>query len=260
MDDARVSRWGGQFAGKVAMVTGAGSGIGRAAALALAAEGATVAMSDVDPAGLEESRRLAQGDGHGTHVLDVTDGQAVAATIAGILDRHGRLDCAVNAAGISGPSGTPLADLAEEDFDRVFAINARGVWLCMKHQIAAMAPRGGGCIVNVASGAAHVAVPGSGAYVGSKHAVLGLTKAAAADYAARGIRVNALCPGFTRTPMAMGSLARMGLAEADAAASAPIGRISEPEEQAEAILFLCSHGARFMAGAGLVADGGHSIV
>jgi NAD(P)-dependent dehydrogenase (short-subunit alcohol dehydrogenase family) len=256
---AQQAKWGGQFRGKVAMVTGAASGIGRAAALALAREGALLVLADQNQIGLDETLRLC-GEGHLAQPADVTDGEAVAALTALALARFGRLDCAVNAAGISGPSGTPLAALCEQDFDRVFAINAKGVWLCMKHQIDAMLAQGGGAIVNVASGAAHVAVPGSGAYVGSKHAVLGLTKAAAADYAGQGIRVNAICPGFTRTPMAMGSLEMMGLGEADAAATAPIGRIGEAEEQANAILFLLSDNASFMAGHGLVADGGHSIV
>ncbi len=257
---ATGSRWSDQFVGRAVMVTGAASGIGRAVALAFAREGAQLALADRDEAGLAETLRLTGTNRHWASPLDVRDGAAVAQFVSEAVDRFGRIDCAVNAAGISGPSATPLADLAEEDFDRIIGINTKGVWLCMKHQIPAMIEAGGGAIVNIASGAALVAVPGSGAYVGSKHAVLGLTKAGAADYASQGVRINALCPGFTRTPMAMGSLAAMGLGEADAAATAPIRRIAEAEEQAEAALFLCSEKASFLAGHGLVADGGHSIV
>jgi NAD(P)-dependent dehydrogenase (short-subunit alcohol dehydrogenase family) len=254
------SRWGNQFIGKTVMVTGAASGIGRAVALAFAQEGALLALADRDETGLAETLRLTGSNRHWASALDVTDRAAVEDFVAGAVERFGRLDCAVNAAGISGPSATPIADLSEEDFDRIMGINAKGVWLCMKYQIPAMLAHGGGAIVNVASGTAIVAVPGSAAYGGSKHAVMGLTKGAAADCARHGVRINALCPGFTRTPMAMGSLTAMGLGEPDAVASAPIQRISEAEEQADAVLFLCSDRSAFMAGHGLVVDGGHSIV
>lgn len=252
---------GGELAGKVAMVTGAASGIGRAVALLFVNEGATIGIGDLDTAGLAETERLLGDAAVLSRRLDVTDDGDVERFVAELVGKAGRLDCAVNAAGLAVRDTRPTAMADVQDFQRVMHVNVTGVFLCMRHQLQAMLAAGnGGAIVNVASGAAYVAVPGNAAYVASKHAVMGLTKCAAADHAAEGIRVNALCPGFTRTPMAMTSLAVMGVAESDAAASAPANRIAEPSEQAEAALFLCSGKAAFMVGHGLVVDGGHSIV
>jgi NAD(P)-dependent dehydrogenase (short-subunit alcohol dehydrogenase family) len=183
----------------------------------------------------------------------------VAGFIAHVVVTWGRLNCAVNNAGIRSQV-LPLADFTEEAYDRIMAINTRGVWLCMKHEIRAMLAQGGGAIVNVASGAGLVAVPRAGTYVASKHAVLGLTRAGAADYAGAGIRINAICPGYTRTPMALGSLSDSGISEDQVAAALPIGRVAQPEEQAAAVLYLCSDDATYMAGHAMVVDGGHSII
>lgn len=250
----------GEFQDRVVMVTGGGSGIGRAIAQAFAQEGAKVAIGDINEDGLAETRRLVPYGNWLARRLDVTDDADVAGFIDAVSQSFGRLDHAVNAAGVTSAASQPAAEFDVAEFERVIRINLTGTFICMRHQIAAMLESGGGAIVNIASGAGVVAVPGNAPYGASKHGVLGLTKNAAADYAAKGIRINALCPGFTRTPMAMGSIVAMGIEEADAAASAPINRIAEPEEQAAAALFLCSDRASFMVGHGLLVDGGHSIV
>jgi NAD(P)-dependent dehydrogenase (short-subunit alcohol dehydrogenase family) len=253
----------GRFGGKVAFVSGAAGGIGSAIALAFAREGARLALTDAEAGGLERTGRAARELGAEViaEPFDITRSAAIEALIARAVAAWGRLDCAVNNAGIRCEV-LPLADFSEEAYDRLMAINAKSVWLGMKHQIRQMLAQqpAGGAIVNTASGAGIVAVPGHGTYVASKHAVVGLTKAGAADYARYGIRINALCPGYTRTPMALGSLADSGATEEQVAAALPAGRVADPAEQAAAVLFLCSDDARYMAGHALVVDGGHSIV
>ena len=251
-----------EFEGKAVFVSGAAGGIGRSVALAFAREGARLAITDVNEKELNATAQTARNCGAEviTEVFDITKDAAVAAFIKRTVDKFGRLDCAVNNAGIRSEV-LPLADFSEEAFDQVIAINLKSVWLCMKHEIHAMLKSGGGCIVNVASGAGIVTVPNNGSYVASKHGVVGLTKAGGIDYARQGIRINALCPGYTRTPMALGSIEDAeGLTLDGVAAALPMGRICEPEEQANAVLFLCSDRASYLIGHALVVDGGYSIV
>ena len=254
---------GARFGKKVVFVSGAAGGIGSAIARGFAREGARLALTDVDADGLRQVERTLLDLGAEVigECFDITRGNAIESFLERVVRTWGRLDCAVNNAGIRSEV-LPLAEFSEAAFDRLMAINTKSVWLCMKHEIRHMLAQqpAGGAIVNLASGAGLVAVPGAGTDVASKHAVVGLTKAGAADYARHGIRINALCPGYTRTPMALGSLADSGVTEDQVAAALPAGRVAEPDEQAAAVLFLCSQEASYMAGHALVVDGGHSIV
>jgi NAD(P)-dependent dehydrogenase (short-subunit alcohol dehydrogenase family) len=245
------------FGVKVALVTGAASGIGRASALAFARAGARVVVADVDEAGGRETVRLiADGGGEATFVrTNVTQSDEVAALVAAAVDAYGRLDCAHNNAGIGGEVAD-LADYPEADWHRVLAVNLTGIWFCLKHELRRMAAQGSGAIVNTASVAGLKGAAGASAYVASKHGVVGLTRTAAAEYAKAGIRVNAVCPGWIRTPMVEGDFAAHPELEAYAANRAPMRRLGTPEEVAEAVLWLCSEAASFVTGAVLVADGG----
>jgi NAD(P)-dependent dehydrogenase (short-subunit alcohol dehydrogenase family) len=244
--------------GRVALVTGAGSGIGRASARAFAREGARVVVSDVDVAGGEETVQLIQElGGESTFVpADVANGEHVAQLVAATLDRYGRLDCAHNNGGIEGPLAS-VVDLAEDDWDRVIDINLKGVWWCLKHEIRAMLLAGGGAIVNTASVSGLKGFPPLlPAYVASKFGVVGLTAVTARSYAPQGIRVNAVCPGAIDTPMLdrIGDGAqRLGVAMI---AENPIGRLGTPEEVAAAVVWLCSDAASFITGQTLTIDGG----
>lgn len=247
--------------GAVALVTGASAGIGRAAAMRLAAEGARVVVSDVAEAGGKETAAMiAAAGGDAAFVrADVARGGDVEALVAATVERFGRLDCAVNNAGVLSAL-RPLAEQDEAEWDRVMDINAKGVFLCLKAQIPRMVQGGGGRIVNVASIAGLVGYPHGGPYVASKHAVVGLTRNAALEYARQGIRVNAICPGGVDTPMldaaaaAMSGGAKTSHEVMDAAH--PIGRIGTPEEVAELILWLCSDRCGFLTGAIIPVDGG----
>src|SRR5215510_187734 len=228
--------------GKVAVVTGASSGIGRASALVFAREGAKVVVADVIVTGGEETVRLIKAAG-------------VEAMVNTAVATYGRLDCAHNNAGVEGAMGT-TADYTEADWDRVIRVNLTGVWLCMKYEIPQMLKEGGGAIVNTASGAGLVGVPRMPAYIASKHGVVGLTRTAALEYAKSGVRVNAVCPGVIQTPMVERVTAkRPGMAERMAAAE-PVGRMGKPEEIAEAVVWLCSDAASFVTGHAMSVDGG----
>jgi NAD(P)-dependent dehydrogenase (short-subunit alcohol dehydrogenase family) len=244
-----------RFVGKVALITGAGGGIGRATALAFAAEGARVVVADWNEAtatATAEAVRSARGEALFVRV-DVSDEAQVAAMVAQTLAKFGRLDVAFNNAGVDlhGPS---ITELDEKSWDRVLDINLKGVWLCLKHEIPAMLERGG-AIVNMASVGGVVAAPGLGAYIAAKHGVVGLTRTAALEFIGRGIRINALCPGATKTPLLDDWLSTPGVAEA-IRKQHPIGRWAKPEEIARAVLFLASEDASFIVGLPLVVDGG----
>ena len=247
----------GMFEGKVALVTGAGGGIGRATALAFAREGARVVASDVDGAGGDETARLvADAGGTAVHVAcDVTRSGEVEALVGAAVDAFGRLDCAHNNAGIEGTYAR-TADCDEEDFDRTCAVNLKGVYLCLKSEIAHMLGAGGGAIVNTASVAGVEGAKNLPAYVASKHGVMGLTRTAALEYATRGIRVNAVCPGPIRTRMLEAIMEENPRMEPAMIAAVPMRRLGAPEEIAEAVVWLCSDRASYVTGQGLVVDGG----
>jgi NAD(P)-dependent dehydrogenase (short-subunit alcohol dehydrogenase family) len=247
----------GLVAGKVALITGGGSGIGRASALTFAREGAKVVVADVAVEGGEETVQLIQQRGGEAIFVktDVSRAAEVEALVARAVQTYGRLDCAHNNAGIEGAAATTV-DYAEDAWERVIAINLKGVWLCMKYEIPHLLKQGGGAIVNTASTAGLVGYRGGSAYVASKHGVVGLTKTAALEYAKAGVRVNAVCPGAIDTPM-MGRLTghRPQRAERMAAAE-PVGRMGQPKEIAEAVVWLCSEAASFVTGHAMAVDGG----
>jgi NAD(P)-dependent dehydrogenase (short-subunit alcohol dehydrogenase family) len=243
------------LADRVAIITGASRGIGAATARALAAEGAKVALAARDGERLAQLAAEIEADG-GTALsvpTDVGDPDDVERMVARTLDAFGRLDIAFNNAAGGGHPPTPLTDVAIADFDSALAINLRGTFLCLKHEIAAMLESGGGTIVNMSSTAGLEAVGGLAAYVSSKHGIIGLTKVAALEYAARGIRVNAVAPG----PILTENLERAGeVAQQGAAQAVPMHRIGRPEEVAATVVWLCSDAASFLTGATVPIDGG----
>jgi len=245
------------LAGKVALVTGAGSGIGRASALAFAREGAKVIVADVaTDGGRETAHSIEEQGGEAFFVqADVSAAGDVREMIERAVTTYGRLDCAFNNAGIEGEMAT-TAECSEDNFDRTIAINLKGVWLCMKYELPQMLEQGGGAIVNCASIAGLVGFPNLPAYTASKGGIVQLTRTAALEYAQSGIRVNALCPGVIHTPMVDRITNRDPETEAQFTAMEPIGRMGAPEEMAEAALWLCSDAASFVTGHPLVADGG----
>lgn len=247
----------GRVQGKVALVTGGASGIGRATALAFAREGAKVVVSDVVVAGGEETVALIKAAGGDALFVkaDVAKPAEVDALIARVVAAYGRLDCACNNAGIEGAM-TSTVDCSEENFDRTIAVNLKGVWLCMKAEITQMLKQGGGAIVNTASVAGLVGFAGLPAYVASKHGVVGLTKTAALEYAKSGIRINAVCPGVIQTPMLERLFQSSPQAGENIAALEPVGRLGKPEEIAEAAVWLCSDAASFVTGLPMAVDGG----
>ena len=243
--------------GEVALVTGAAGGIGRSTALLFAAEGARVVVADVDAERLDETVTLIAGAGGEAVAVtaDVTDEDQVRAAVDTAVSRFGRLDCAHNNA---GTSGTPSAfhDLTLEDWNRVVGLNLTGVFLCLKHELAVMAPAGRGAIVNTSSGAGVIGFPGLPHYVASKHGVLGLTKTAAQEYVRQGIRVNAICPGTTDTPMMQAFIGGDPAMEAFMRKTVPTGEMGRPEQVAEAVVWLCSDRASFVNGETMLVDGG----
>jgi NAD(P)-dependent dehydrogenase (short-subunit alcohol dehydrogenase family) len=245
--------------GASAVVTGASGGMGRAIALGLAGAGARVVVGDVAKDGLEETAELVRAAGGEVVVVptDVSDSAQVQALVAAAVQAHGRLDCAVNAAAIEVETAT-LADCEDDVFDRVIAVNLRSVFLCVKHEVRVMRTTGGGSVVNIASTNSFRPQPHQPAYTASKHGVLGLTRAAAVDHAADGVRVNAICPGAIETPMLLGSIARKGRDPEEVARRLSLlGRFGRPEEIAEAALWLCSSASSFTTGHALAVDGGY---
>jgi NAD(P)-dependent dehydrogenase (short-subunit alcohol dehydrogenase family) len=251
----------GMLDGKIALVTGGGGGIGRATALVMMREGARVAVADFNAAAAHDTvaQINAQGGQAITLTGDVTSAEAVRAMVDDTVTAYGRLDCAFNNAGIAGyqvdASGKKTAEWSEESFDRMIAVNLKGVWLCMVEEIRRFeAQGGGGAIVNTGSIAGLVGLPTSSAYVAAKHGVLGLTKTAAIEYAGADIRVNAVCPGYIQTQMTQDAMRRRGDA---ILAQTPMGRMGQPGEIAEMVAWLCSDRASYITGACYNVDGGY---
>ncbi|WP_431301606.1 SDR family NAD(P)-dependent oxidoreductase [Sediminicoccus sp. BL-A-41-H5] len=241
------------LAGKVALVTGGASGIGRATALAMAGEGARVLVADRDGAARTAAAIVQAGGEARAIAADVTDEADVAAMVRAAVETFGALHCAFNNAGVAPAEPQPLAGISAGEWARVINVNLTGVFLCMRHEIAAMTS--GGAIVNTASIAGRIALPKAGAYVAAKHGVIGLTRAAALDHAKDGIRVNAICPGYVETPLAHRGIER----RRDAIlARVPLGRIGTVEEIAAMVVFLCSDRASFVTGEAIAVDGGHT--
>jgi NAD(P)-dependent dehydrogenase (short-subunit alcohol dehydrogenase family) len=245
------------FAGSVALVTGGGSGMGRAAALAFAREGARVVIADIHGSDAEMTARMitaASGEARAMEV-DVSHPAQVEVMVQGTITAWGRLDCAFNNAGINIEHG-PLAECSEEEWDRVLAVNLKGVWLCMKAEIPRMTTGGGGRIVNNASIVGLAGSRNTPAYVASKHGIVGLTRAAALEYGQAGIRVNAVCPGAIKTQMYLQREGDDPENNARIAAANPLNRLGSAEDVASAVLWLCSDASAFVTGHCLIVDGG----
>src|SRR5215471_10967669 len=248
----------GRVEGKVALVTGGASGIGRATALTFAREGAKLVIADMNADGGQQTVHLiAEQGGEAIFVrTDVSQAVEVQALISQAVATYGRLDCAHNNAGISGGGRALTAEYPEDRWHQVIAVNLTGVWLCMKYEIPQMLSQGSGAIVNTAFVAGLIGARGLAAYVASKHGVVGLTKTAALEYAQHGIRVNCVCPGVIETPMTARGLSDPER-RARIIAIEPIGRVGTPEEIVEAVVWLCSDAASFVTGHTMTVDGGH---
>jgi len=248
----------GILQGQVALVTGAGGGIGLATAMAFAEAGASVVLADRDEEAIGKAAEGLRAAGHNAIgvTCDVTDKAQVTAMIEQAVITYGRLDAAFNNAGINSDSA-PVLDTADEEFDRIINVNLRGVWNCMKAELRQHLAQGSGAIVNCASIGGMVGSKGRSAYAASKHGVIGLTRSAALDYAAQGIRINAVCPGMIHTPMAVAVTKNYDPEIVKAmVAREPIGRFGEPEEIAAAVVWLCTPAASFMVGHAMAVDGG----
>ena len=247
------------FANQVALVTGAGSGMGLETARAFAEAGAAVALADIQENAVRLAAQELVSAGHRAIAAhcNVADETEVAAMVELTVSTFGRLDAAFNNAGVQSPA-VETADAGGEEFDRVNAINLRGVWNCMKYELRQMREQGSGAIVNCSSIGGLIGIAGRAAYHASKHGVIGLTRSAALEYASRGIRINAVCPGTINTPMVADMLAKEPDAMKEIMRDQPIGRLGRSEEIASAVLWLCSPGASFVIGHALAVDGGYT--
>lgn len=248
------------FEGQVALVTGAGSGMGLTTARAFAKAGAAVVLADLNETAVRSAAEQLVSEGHRAVAVrcDVADEAQVKNLVDLTVSTFGRLDAAYNNAGINSPVAE-TADASSEEYDRVMSVNLRGVWNCMKYELLQMRKQGSGAIVNCSSIGGLVGIAGRGVYHASKHGVIGLTKSAALEYAARGIRINAVCPGIIATPMVTGMIEREPEAMDALLKEQPIGRLGQPEEIASAVLWLCSNGASFVIGHALAVDGGYTV-
>ena len=248
------------FVGKVAFVTGAGSGIGRTTSLAFAQEGASVVVADVSEQGNKETARMIEELGGQALAVrcDVTQSEEMRAALQQAVSAYGRLDIAFNNAGAE-QKVSPTAEITEQEWDRIIAINLRGVFVCMKHEIPLMLDQGGGAIVNTSSGAGIRGFGGGAAYTAAKHGVIGLTKDSAVDYASSNIRVNAVCPGIIDTEMMQRFTGGSAEGRDRVIAQEPIRRMGTPEEVAAAVLWLCSDAASFVVGHAMIVDGGQTV-
>jgi NAD(P)-dependent dehydrogenase (short-subunit alcohol dehydrogenase family) len=250
----------GLLEGKSALITGGGSGIGKAAALAFAREGARVVVADLHGEAAQETvREIEKAGGGATGIgCDVSKAGDVRGAVGRVVAELGRIDCAFNNAGVAsgqlGMGGLKTAEWTEEAFDKAVSVNLKGVWLCMKYELLAMLAQGSGVIVNTSSTAGIAGIATHSGYAATKHGVVGLTRTAAIEYAPLGIRVNAICPGFIRTPMT--AELWQGTSEKPRATTVPMGRAGEAEEVAEMAVFLCADRASFVTGAIIPVDGG----
>lgn len=249
------------FTGKVVLVTGAASGIGRAIALGFGRAGASVVVADVSiEGGHATAAMIVENGGKALYVqCNVTRAAEVEALVEKTINYYGRLDYAVNNAAVE-EERQPLADGDDEQFDRIMAVNVKGVWLCMKHQLRQMVKQGGGAIVNMADVGGLVGAPNHAIYGASKHAVVGLTKSAAVEYARDGIRVNVLCPAAVKTPMLARAIERDPASEKKIKAAHPMGRVADATEIANTALWLCSDMASYVNGHEMVVDGGYTAI
>lgn len=243
---------------KVALVTGSATGIGLACAQAFAKAGYITVLTDIDDPKEQARELVSAGYKALSRRCDVSDTRAVEETVDWIAATLGRLDAALNNAGIQTPQ-RPMAEITDDEFDRTVAVDLKGVWNCMRYEIRQMLRQGGGTIVNTSSQGGVTGFPGQAAYIACKHAVIGLTRTAALDYASRNIRINAICPGVIRTPMAEELMRRNPLLEKELVRDIPAGRLGSPEEIANAVLWLSSPQASFIDGHALLVDGGFSI-
>ncbi len=246
-----------QLQNKVVIVTGAGSGLGQASAMAMAEQGGKVVVADIDQASGEQTAVMIKQDGGEATFIktDIAQSVQVQAMVDHAVQTYGRLDCAYNNAGVDNLHA-PIGEFEVPEWDRVLAVNLRGTMLCMRYEIPVMLANGGGSIVNCSSVAGLIGTPVSPAYTTSKHAVIGLTRSAAVDYAKKNIRVNAICPGVINTPHCTAYLKERPDAAAQVKSQCTMGRMGEPHEIAAAVVWLCSDAASYVNGASLAIDGG----